>query len=137
MKFYVLRLVDWLPNAVRQTNHPSISLPSSLRISPHSLSLSHFAACVRSSHYSRVTSCTFSLSLLLPSHSCSLSPRPLLCNPLSFSSLAHTLSPPYCFSILLFSLFSLTFLCLCPSTFLFTFSLYIFSPSRLLILSFF
>jgi hypothetical protein len=78
-----------------------------------------------------------SLSLLLPSHSCSLSPRPHLCNPLSFSSLTHTLSPPYCTSILLFSLFSLTFLCLCPSTFLFTFSLYIFSPSRLLILSFF
>jgi hypothetical protein len=51
--------------------------------------------------------------------------------------LSHTLSPPYCTSILLFSLFSLTFLCLCPSTFLFTFSLYIFSPSRLLILSFF
>jgi hypothetical protein len=22
MKFYVLRLVDWLPNAVRQTNQP-------------------------------------------------------------------------------------------------------------------
>jgi hypothetical protein len=97
-----------------------------------SLSLSHFAACVRSSHYSRVTSCTFSLSLLLPSHSCSLSPRPHLCNPLPFSSLTHTLSPPYCTSILLFSLFSLTFLCICPSTFLFTFS-----PSRLLILSFF
>jgi hypothetical protein len=102
-----------------------------------SVSLSHFAACVRSSHCSRVTSCTFSLSLLLPSHSCSLSPRPHLCNPLSFSSLTHTLSPPYCTSILLFSFFSLTFLCLCPSTFLFTFSLYIFSPSRLLILSFF
>jgi hypothetical protein len=102
-----------------------------------SLSLSHFAACVRSSHCPRVTSCTFSLSLLLPSHSCSLSPRPHLCNPLSFSSLTHTLSPPYCTSILLFSLFSLTFLCLCPPTFLFTFSLYIFSPSRLLILSFF
>jgi hypothetical protein len=87
-----------------------------------SLFLSHFAACVRSSHCPRVTSCTFSLSS--PSF-------PL------FSSLTHTLSPPYCTSILLFSLFSLTFLCLCPSTFLFTFSLYIFSPGRLLILSFF
>jgi hypothetical protein len=91
-----------------------------------SLSLSHFASPPAPS-----------LSLLLPSHSCSLSPRPHLCNPLSFSSFTHTLSPPYCTSILLFSLFSLTFLCLCPSTFLFTFSLYIFSPSRLLILSFF
>jgi hypothetical protein len=56
-----------------------------------SLSLSHFAACVRSSHYPRVTSCTFSLSLLLPSHFCSLSPRPHLCNPLSFSSLPSLL----------------------------------------------
>jgi hypothetical protein len=98
-----------------------------------SLSLSHFAACVRSSHCPRVPS----LSHLLPSHSCSLSPRPHLCNPLSFSSLTNTLSPPYCPSILLFSLFSLTYLCLCPSTFLFTFSLYIFSPGRLLIFSFF
>jgi hypothetical protein len=96
------------------------------------LSLSHFAACVRSSHCPRVT---FSLSLL-PSHSCSLSPRPHLCNPLSFSSLTHTLSPPYCISILSFSLFSLTYLCLCSSIFLFTFSLYIFSPGRFLILSF-
>jgi hypothetical protein len=95
-----------------------------------SLSLSHFAACVLASPPAP------SLSLLLPSHSCSLSPRPHLCNLLSFSSLTHTLSPPYCTSILLFSLFSLTFLCLCPSTFLFTFSLCIFSPSRLLILSF-
>jgi hypothetical protein len=49
-----------------------------------SLSLSHFAACVRSSHCPRVTSCTFSLS----------SPRPHLCNPLSFSSLTHTPPPP-------------------------------------------
>jgi hypothetical protein len=40
----------------------------------------------------------------------------------------------YCTSILLFSI---TYLRLCPSTFLFTFSLYIFSPGRLLILSFF
>jgi hypothetical protein len=96
-----------------------------------SLSLYHFAACVRSSHYPRVTSCTFSLSS--PSFPfLSLSPRPHLCNPLT-----HTLSPPYCTSILLFSLFSLTFLCLCLCTFLFTFSLHIFSPSRLLILSFF
>jgi hypothetical protein len=78
-----------------------------------------------------------SLSLLFPSHSCSLSPRPHFCNPLSFSSLTHTLPPPYCTSILLFSLFSLTYLCLYPYTFLFTFSLYIFSPGRRLILSFF
>jgi hypothetical protein len=40
--------------------------------------------------------------------------------PLSFSSLTHTLSPPYCTSILLFSLFSLTYLCFCPSIFLFS-----------------
>jgi hypothetical protein len=65
-----------------------------------SLSLSHFAACVRSSHCPRVTSPALSLSLLLPSHSCFLSPRPHLCNPLSFSSLTHTFSPPYCTSIL-------------------------------------
>jgi hypothetical protein len=60
-----------------------------------SLSLSHFAACVGSSHYPRVTSCFFSLFLLLPSHSCSLSPRPHLCNPLSFSSFTHSLSLSY------------------------------------------
>jgi hypothetical protein len=116
----------------------SISLSSSLHISPPSLLfLSHISPHM----FDLLTVLTSppapSLSLLLPSHSCSLSPRPHLCNPLSFSSLTHTLSPPYCTSILLVSLFSLTFLCLCPSTFLFTFSLYIFSPSRLLILSFF
>jgi hypothetical protein len=104
----------------------SISLPSSLHISPHSLLfLSHISPHVFDLLTVLASPPAPSLSLLLPSH------------PLSFSSLTHTLSPPYCTSILLFSLFSLTFLCLCPSTFLFTFSLYIFSPSRLLILSFF
>jgi hypothetical protein len=88
----------------------SISLPSSLHISPHSL----LFLCLLASPPAP------SLSLLLPSHSCSLSPRPHLCNPLSFSSPTHTLSPPYCTSILLFSLFSLIYLCLCPSTFLFS-----------------
>jgi hypothetical protein len=34
-----------------------------------------------------------SLSLLLPSHSCFLSPRPHLCNPLSFSCLTHSPLP--------------------------------------------
>jgi hypothetical protein len=103
-----------------------------------SLSLSHFAAYVRSSHYPRVTSCTFSLSLLLPSHSCSLSLSLLV--PSSATRyhfpLSHTLSPLPIVLRFSYSLFSLTFLCLCPSTFLFTFSLYIFSPGRLLILSF-
>jgi hypothetical protein len=93
-----------------------------------SLPLSHFAA-------SSASPSAPSLSLL-PSHSCSLSPRPHLCISPSFFSLTHTLSPPYCTSILLFSLFSLTYLCLCPSTFLSAFSLYIFSPGRLLLLSF-
>jgi hypothetical protein len=106
-----------------------ISLPSSLHISPHSLL---FHSLISPHVFDLLTVLESppapSLSLLFPSHSCSLSPRPYLCNPLSFSSLTHTLSPPYCTSILLFSLFSLT-LCLCPSTFLFTFSLYIFSPS--------
>jgi hypothetical protein len=99
-----------------------------------SLLLSHFDACVRSSASPPAPS----LSLLLPSHSCSLSSRPHLCISPSFFSLTylHTLSPFYCTSILLFSVFSLT-ICLCPSTFLFTFSLYIFSPGRLLLLSFF
>jgi hypothetical protein len=59
-----------------------------------SLSLSHFAACVRSSHYPRVTSCTFSLSLLLPSFF--LSVLSLLV-PTSATRyhfpLSHTLSP--------------------------------------------
>jgi hypothetical protein len=32
MKFYVLRLVDWLPNAVRQTNQPKHIKPFLLRI---------------------------------------------------------------------------------------------------------
>jgi hypothetical protein len=105
----------------------SISLPSSLPISPHSLL---FLSLISPHVFDLLTVLASPpLSLLLPSHFCSLSPRPHLCNPLSFSSLTHTLSPPYCTSILLFSLFSLTFLCLCPSTFLFTFSLYIFSPS--------
>jgi hypothetical protein len=116
----------------------SISLPSSLHISPPSLLfLSHISPHVFDLLTVLASPPAPSLSLLLPSHSCSLSPRPHLCNPLSFSSLTRTLSPPYCTSILLVSLFSLTFLCFCPSIFLFTFSLYIFSPSRLLILSFF
>jgi hypothetical protein len=102
-----------------------------------SLSLSHFAACVRSSHCPRVTSFTFSLSSPSFPFLFSLSSSPPLQPAIIFLSHTHSLSPPYCTSILLFSLFSLTFLCLCPSTFLFTFSLYIFSPSRLLILSFF
>jgi hypothetical protein len=96
----------------------SIFLP--LPFSP-SLSL---PACIRSSHCPRVTSCTFSLSSFPPMN-------------LAFFSLTHTLCPPYCTSILVFSLFSFTYLRLCPSTFLFTFSLYIFSPGRLPLLSFF
>jgi hypothetical protein len=32
MKFYVLQLVDWLPNAVRQTNQPKHIKPFLLRI---------------------------------------------------------------------------------------------------------
>jgi hypothetical protein len=32
MKFYVLRQVDWLPNAVRQTNQPKHIKPFLLRI---------------------------------------------------------------------------------------------------------
>jgi hypothetical protein len=32
MKFYVLRLVDWLPDAVRQTNQPKRIEPFLLRI---------------------------------------------------------------------------------------------------------
>jgi hypothetical protein len=104
----------------------SISLASSLHISPHSLLF-----------HSLISPHVFNLLTVLASPLApSLSPRPHLCNPLSFSSLTHALSPPYCTSILLFSLFSLTYQCLCPSTFLFTFSLYIFSPCRLLILSF-
>jgi hypothetical protein len=91
----------------------SISLPSSLHISPHSLL---FFSLISSHVFDLLTVLASppapSLSLLLPSHSCSLSPPPHLCNPLSFSSLTHTLSPPYCTSILLFSLFSLTYLCL-------------------------
>jgi hypothetical protein len=116
----------------------SISLPSSLHISLHSLL---FLSLISPQVFDLLTVLASppapSLSLLLPSHSCFLSPRPHLCNPLSFSSLTHTHSSPCCTLILLFSLFSLTYLCLCPSNFLFNFSLYIFSPGRLLILSFF
>jgi hypothetical protein len=101
-----------------------------------SLSLSHFAAYVRSSHYPRVTSCTFSLSSSSFPFLFSLS----LLVPTSATRyhfpLSHTLSPLPIVLRFSYSLFSLTFLCLCPSTFLFTFSLYIFSPGRLLILSF-
>jgi hypothetical protein len=32
MKFYVLRLLNWLPNAVRQTNQPKHIKPFLLRI---------------------------------------------------------------------------------------------------------
>jgi hypothetical protein len=96
----------------------SISLPSSLHISPRSLLfLSLISPHVFDLLIVLASPPAPSLSLLLPSHSCSLSPRPHLCNPLSFSSLTHTLSPPYCTSILLFSLSSLTYLSLCPSTF--------------------
>jgi hypothetical protein len=89
----------------------SISLPSSLHISPHSLL---FLSLISPHVFDLLTVLASppapSLSLLLPSHSCFLSPRPHLCNPLSFSSFTHTVSPPYCTSILLFSLFSLTYL---------------------------
>jgi hypothetical protein len=105
-------------------NLSSISLPSSLHISPHSLlSLSHFAACVRSFHCPRITSCTFALSSPSFPFLFSLS-RPHLCNPLSFFSLTHSLPS---------LLYSLTYLCLCRSTFLFTFRrrvVFLFSPSR-------
>jgi hypothetical protein len=80
----------------------SISLPSSLNISPRSLL---FLSLISPHAFDFLTVLPSppapSLSLLLPSHSCSLSPRPHLCNPLSFSSLTHTLSLPYCTSILL------------------------------------
>jgi hypothetical protein len=67
----------------------SISLPSSLHISPHSLLfLSHISPHVFDLLTVLASPPAPSLSLLLPSHSCSLSPRPHLCNPLS-----HTLSP--------------------------------------------
>jgi hypothetical protein len=32
MKFYVLRLVDWLPNAVRQTNQQIITLSAARQL---------------------------------------------------------------------------------------------------------
>jgi hypothetical protein len=114
----------------------SISLPSSLHISPHSLLF-----------LSLISPHVFDLLTVLaspPAPSLSLSlfsflPIPVLSLlvPTSVTRYHFPLSPSYCTSILLFSLFSLTYLCLCPSTFLFTFSLYIFSPGRLLILSFF
>jgi hypothetical protein len=78
-----------------------------------SLPLSHFAACVRSSH------CPTSLLHLLSSpsvHSCSLSPRPTL--NLAIIFLSHSL-PSYCTSIL-YSLSSLllirVLLCTIPSS---------------------
>jgi hypothetical protein len=71
----------------------SISLPSSLPISPHFLL---FLSLISPHVFDLLT------ILALPPAP-SLSPRPHLCNPLSFSSLTHTLSPPYCTSILLFS----------------------------------
>jgi hypothetical protein len=54
---------------------------------------------------------TMCLDLLLPSHSCSLSPRPHLCNPLSFSSLSHTLSPLPIVLRFSYSLSSLLLIC--------------------------
>jgi hypothetical protein len=73
----------------------SISLSSSLHISPHSLL---FLFLISPHVFDLLTVLASppapSLSLLLPSRSCSLSPRSHLCNPLSFSSLTHTLSPP-------------------------------------------
>jgi hypothetical protein len=47
-----------------------------------------------------------SLSLLLPSHSCSLYPRPHLCNALSFFSLTHSLPSLLYFDSLILSLLS-------------------------------
>jgi hypothetical protein len=99
----------------------SISLPSSLHISLHSLlflSLSFRRMCSIFSLSSRHLLHLLTLFSFLPIPV--FSPRPHLCNPLSFSSLRHTHSSPYCTSILLFSLFSLTYL-----------------SGRLLILSFF
>jgi hypothetical protein len=90
----------------------SISLPSSLHISPHSLL---FLSLISPHVFDLLT--IFAslsapcLSLLLPSHSCSRSPRPHLFIPLSFFSLTHTFSPPYCTSILLFSLSPLLLIC--------------------------
>jgi hypothetical protein len=80
--------------------HPS---PCRLRsiFLPIPFSFSHFAACVRSSHCPRVTSC-FSLSSPSFPFLFSLSSSPPL-QP-AIILLTHTLSPPYCTSILLFSL---------------------------------
>jgi hypothetical protein len=116
----------------------SISLPSSLHISPHSLlflSLISPHVFYLSSHCPRVTSCTFSLSSPSFPFLFSLSSSPPLQPAIIFLSHTHSLPSLLYFDSLILSLPS--YLCFCPSTFLFTFSLYIFSPGRLLILSFF
>jgi hypothetical protein len=71
-----------------------------------SLSLSHFAACVRSSHYPRVTSCTFSLSSPSFPFLFSLSSSPPLQPAIIFLSHTHSLSSLLYFDSLILSLLS-------------------------------
>jgi hypothetical protein len=71
-----------------------------------SLSLSHFAACVRSSHYSRVTSCTFSLSSPSFPFLFSLSSSPSLQPATIFLSHTHSLPSLLYFDSLIHSLLS-------------------------------
>jgi hypothetical protein len=71
-----------------------------------SLSLSHFAACVRSSHCPRVTSCTFSLSSPSFPFLFSLSSSPPLQPAIIFLSHTHSLPTLLYFDSLILSLLS-------------------------------
>jgi hypothetical protein len=71
-----------------------------------SLSLSHFAACVRSSHCPRVTSCTFSLSSSSFPFLFSLSSSPPLQPAIIFLSHTHSLPSLLYFDSLILSLLS-------------------------------
>jgi hypothetical protein len=71
-----------------------------------SLSLSHFAACVRSSHCPRVTSCTFSLSSPSFPFLFSLSSSPPLQPAIIFLSHTHSLPSLLYFDSLILSLLS-------------------------------
>jgi hypothetical protein len=102
-----------------------------------SLSLSHFAACVRSSHCPRVTSCTFSLSSPSFPFLFSLSSSPPLQPAIIFLSHTHSLPSLLYFDSLILSLLSYLSVSLCLYLFIHspspcTFSrrvVFLFSPS--------
>jgi hypothetical protein len=107
MKFYVLRLVDWLPNAVRQTNHPSpCRLRSVFLPIPFSFSLSFRRMCSIFSLFSRHLLHLLSLSSPSFPFLFSLSSSPPLQPAIIFLSRTHSLPSLLFFDSLILSLLS-------------------------------